>query len=206
MADRQAPRLRSQGSRTYGTRRLHPISTWALHLVRPRVESLPTAVSGQRHGDLAILPHVDAGHADLGDLSRRYLECERGEPCVVLVDSREPAYVSHPAGASAIFPPSVARHGSGTRHPVPCSPQSTRWEGCRPVRDAAVDGSMRSVSAERNTAVLPTHRRAMPSIFVSAGARAVFEAVRPRVTLYSCRRRPNTARVAPVENCAVCHC
>jgi hypothetical protein len=46
-------------------------------------------------------PHVDAGHADLADLSRRRL---RGEACVVLVDNRESAYVSL-AGASAIFPP-----------------------------------------------------------------------------------------------------
>jgi hypothetical protein len=79
--------------------------------VRPRVRSLPTAGSGQRHGDLASLLHVDAGCGPRRSELAVPGAGERGEPCVVLGDSRERAHVSLPAGAAAIFPPWKARHG-----------------------------------------------------------------------------------------------
>jgi hypothetical protein len=75
---------------------------------------------GQRHGALAILPHVDAGHADLGDLSRRCLvraSAVRPVSPWSAVVSLLPAYVSHPAAASAIFPPYDTR-SAPSRAPI----------------------------------------------------------------------------------------
>jgi hypothetical protein len=144
-ADRQAPRPRSQRSRTYWARRRHPIFA-VIEVFRPPDQSL----AGDRSP-------ADAGRLDLGQrgagrpppshLHERFTRSghesnhcrrqalakvtetwrssrtsarargprrsepavpgagERGEPCVVLVDSRERAYVSLQAGAAAIFPP-----------------------------------------------------------------------------------------------------
>ena len=48
---------------------------------------------------------------------------ERGDACVVLVDSREPAYVSHPAGLPPSFRHRRGDMGPRTRHPV-----ASRWD------------------------------------------------------------------------------
>jgi hypothetical protein len=89
-------------------------------------KSLPTAVSGQRHGDLAILPHVDAGHGDRGDLSRR---CLARASAVTPVSSWSTVVSLRVSATQQGLPPSF-RHrrremGSRTRHLVRGRPQST---------------------------------------------------------------------------------
>jgi hypothetical protein len=69
---------------------------------------------------------------------------ERSGVCAALVDSRDLPCRRPSQG----FPPSF-RHrrremGSRRRQPVRCRPQSTWWEGRRPVRDAEVAGYIRA--------------------------------------------------------------
>jgi hypothetical protein len=178
-ADRQAPRPRSQRSRTYWARRRHPIFA-VIEVFRP-----PRSIAGgdrspadagrldlgQRGAGRPPPSHLHerftrSGHesnhcrrqalanvtetwrssrtstpgADLGDLSRR---------CLVPASAVSPAssrstVVNVPMSASQPGLPPSFRHrrreiGPRARHPVRCRPQSTWWEGCRPVRDAEVD-------------------------------------------------------------------
>jgi hypothetical protein len=110
--------------------------------VRPGVSSLPMAVWPTLRRRWRSSPQRRRRHAGLGDLSRRGWRGGAEWGCAALVDSREPANVGVPARG---FPPSF-RHrrremGSRRRQPVRCRPQSTWWEGRRPVRDAEVAGS-----------------------------------------------------------------